>query len=263
MIAWLQTLPLDLGTIDAKVAAALRAEQLVRLNNLRQLAAHGQAPGRARLDRGLPRLRRAARGLRRARGDPARGARALPGRRPHPRRATPPATARRPWTPSRSEDGPQLIVCSMKAASQGHHAHPRLERGVPRARLDARPPRPGGGPPPPDRPGGGGDGVLPAGARHDRRDDGRAAPAQAQPDQRRHRRPGARRGAPRGRRRARAARPARCGTCASSPRPQRVSPRVQRTASGASRTIAITRRLWTATMNVVFAPAPKATARTA
>jgi SWI/SNF-related matrix-associated actin-dependent regulator 1 of chromatin subfamily A len=44
VIAWLQTLPIDLGAIDAKVAAALRAEQLVRLNNLRQLAARGKLP---------------------------------------------------------------------------------------------------------------------------------------------------------------------------------------------------------------------------
>ena len=44
VIAWLQSLPLDLGTIDAKVAAALRSEQLVRLNNLRQLAARGKLP---------------------------------------------------------------------------------------------------------------------------------------------------------------------------------------------------------------------------
>ncbi|MET0615363.1 MAG: SNF2-related protein, partial [Thermoleophilaceae bacterium] len=44
VIAWLQTLPLDLRSIDAKVAAALRAEQLVRLNNLRQLAARGKLP---------------------------------------------------------------------------------------------------------------------------------------------------------------------------------------------------------------------------
>ena len=48
VIAWLQTLPLDLRSIDAKVAAALRAEQLVRLNNLRQLAARGQAADGAR-----------------------------------------------------------------------------------------------------------------------------------------------------------------------------------------------------------------------
>ena len=62
---------------------------------------HGQAPGRARLDRGLPRLGRAARGVRGARGDPARGARALPGRRSTSSAATPAASARRPWTRSR------------------------------------------------------------------------------------------------------------------------------------------------------------------
>ncbi|MEA2419197.1 MAG: SWI/SNF-related matrix-associated actin-dependent regulator of chromatin subfamily A-like protein 1, partial [Thermoleophilaceae bacterium] len=44
VVAWLQTLPLDLRTLDAKVAAALRAEQLVRLNNLRQLAVRGKLP---------------------------------------------------------------------------------------------------------------------------------------------------------------------------------------------------------------------------
>ena len=44
VIAWLQSLPLDLRSIDAKVAAALRAEQLVRLNHLRQLAASGKLP---------------------------------------------------------------------------------------------------------------------------------------------------------------------------------------------------------------------------
>ena len=39
--------------------------------------------------------------------------------------------------------------------------------------------------------------------------------------------------------------------------------RARRTASGASTTITSTRRDWTATMNVVFAPAPNATASTA
>jgi hypothetical protein len=38
---------------------------------------------------------------------------------------------------------------------------------------------------------------------------------------------------------------------------------MSRTASGASSTIAITRSVWTATMNVVFAPAPNASASTA
>ena len=44
VIAWLQTLPLDLRTLDARIASALRAEQLVRLNHLRQLAAAGKLP---------------------------------------------------------------------------------------------------------------------------------------------------------------------------------------------------------------------------
>jgi SWI/SNF-related matrix-associated actin-dependent regulator 1 of chromatin subfamily A len=42
VIAWLRTQPLDLGELDAKVAAALRAERLVRLNALKRLAARGK-----------------------------------------------------------------------------------------------------------------------------------------------------------------------------------------------------------------------------
>ncbi|HYM66516.1 MAG TPA: DEAD/DEAH box helicase, partial [Patescibacteria group bacterium] len=42
LIAWLQTQPLDLRELDAKVAAALRAERLVRLNALKLLAARGK-----------------------------------------------------------------------------------------------------------------------------------------------------------------------------------------------------------------------------
>ena len=90
VIAWLQAQPLELRTLDAKVAAALRAEQLVRLNNLRQLAAAGKLPDGARLDRRLPRLRRAAGRVRRAHRHPARRARALPRRRAHPRRGLDP-----------------------------------------------------------------------------------------------------------------------------------------------------------------------------
>lgn len=45
VIAWLKSQPLDLRELDAKVAAALRAEQLVRLNSLRQLSARGKLPG--------------------------------------------------------------------------------------------------------------------------------------------------------------------------------------------------------------------------
>lgn len=45
VIAWLRTQPLDLSELDAKIAAALRAEQLVRMNHLRRLAARGKLPG--------------------------------------------------------------------------------------------------------------------------------------------------------------------------------------------------------------------------
>jgi superfamily II DNA or RNA helicase len=44
VITWLRSLPLDFKTVESKVAAALRAEQLVRLNELRQLAARGKLP---------------------------------------------------------------------------------------------------------------------------------------------------------------------------------------------------------------------------
>jgi SWI/SNF-related matrix-associated actin-dependent regulator of chromatin subfamily A-like protein 1 len=42
LIAWLQSQPLDLHELDARVAAALRAERLVRLNALKLLAARGK-----------------------------------------------------------------------------------------------------------------------------------------------------------------------------------------------------------------------------
>ena len=44
VIAWLHTLPLDLRTLEARIAAALRAEQLARLNYLRLLSARGKLP---------------------------------------------------------------------------------------------------------------------------------------------------------------------------------------------------------------------------
>ncbi|MHB1808760.1 MAG: DEAD/DEAH box helicase [Solirubrobacteraceae bacterium] len=42
LIGWLRTQPLELAELDAKVAAALRAERLVRLNALKLLAAQGK-----------------------------------------------------------------------------------------------------------------------------------------------------------------------------------------------------------------------------
>ena len=42
VIAWLREQPLDLGVLEAKVAAALRAERLAQLNALKRLAARGK-----------------------------------------------------------------------------------------------------------------------------------------------------------------------------------------------------------------------------
>ena len=118
VIAWLQSLPLDLRAIDAKVAAALRAEQLVRLNNLRQLAARGKLPDRARLDRRLPRASGEPLVVSPSTSRPSGPCSSASRTRPHPRRRLlPEPPARGGRVPG--EDGPQLIVCSLKAASQG------------------------------------------------------------------------------------------------------------------------------------------------
>lgn len=45
LVAWLRSQPLDLRELDARVAAALRAERLVRLNALKVLAARGKLHG--------------------------------------------------------------------------------------------------------------------------------------------------------------------------------------------------------------------------
>jgi SWI/SNF-related matrix-associated actin-dependent regulator of chromatin subfamily A-like protein 1 len=118
VIAWLQSLPIDLRTIDAKVAAALRAEQLVRLNNLRQLAGSGKLPAAlAWIDDFL------------VSGEPlvvfaehVAIQRAVLERFPdavHILGADSIPDRQRAVDAFQHEDGPQLIVCSMKAASQG------------------------------------------------------------------------------------------------------------------------------------------------
>jgi SNF2 family DNA or RNA helicase len=118
VVAWLQTLPLDLRTLDAKVAAALRAEQLVRLNNLRQLAVHGKLPtALAWISDFL------------ASGEPlvvfaehVATQHAVLERFPdaeHILGADSTPNRQRAVDAFQREDGPQLIVCSMKAASQG------------------------------------------------------------------------------------------------------------------------------------------------
>jgi len=118
VIAWLQTLPLDLRTIDAKVAAALRAEQLVRLNNLRQLAARGKLPTALAwvadfLESGEPIVVFA---------EHIATQKAVLERFPDALHilGSDTAQARQKAVDSfQEEDGPQLIVCSLKAASQG------------------------------------------------------------------------------------------------------------------------------------------------
>ena len=118
VIAWLQTLPLDLKTLDAKVAAALRSEQLVRLNNLRQLAAAGKLPTALSwiadfLESGEPLVVFAEHvATQRA------VLRALP-RLAHILGADSSTRRQAAVDAFQDEDGPQLIVCSLKAASQG------------------------------------------------------------------------------------------------------------------------------------------------
>ena len=118
VVAWLQTLPLDLRTIDAKVAAALRAEQLVRLNQLRQLAAAGKMPTALAwiadfLESGEP-LVVFAEHVAIQKEIAAR----FPGS-VHIFGSDSQVKRQEAVDAFQSEDGPQLVVCSMRAASQG------------------------------------------------------------------------------------------------------------------------------------------------
>jgi SWI/SNF-related matrix-associated actin-dependent regulator 1 of chromatin subfamily A len=118
VIAWLQSLPLDLGAMDARVAAALRAEQLVRLNSLRQLAAGGKLPTALAwigdfLASGEP-LVVFAEHIAIQRAVSERFPRSV-----HIFGADSSQARQQAVDAFQSEDGPQLIVCSVKAASQG------------------------------------------------------------------------------------------------------------------------------------------------
>ena len=86
VIAWLRSQPLDLRALDAKVAAALRARAARAVERAEAAGGARQAPCRAALDPRLPVLRRAAGRVRPPPRDPARGARAVPGRAPRPGR---------------------------------------------------------------------------------------------------------------------------------------------------------------------------------
>jgi SWI/SNF-related matrix-associated actin-dependent regulator 1 of chromatin subfamily A len=118
VIAWLHTLPLDLRTMDARIAAALRAEQLVRLNNLRQLVARGKLPTAIAwiadfLESGEPLVVFA---------EHVATQRTVLDRFPdavHIMGADSSIERQRAVDAFQNEDGPQLMVCSMRAASQG------------------------------------------------------------------------------------------------------------------------------------------------
>jgi hypothetical protein len=118
VVAWLRTLPLDLRTLEAKVAAALRAEQLARCNYLRRLAAKGKL--RAAITwiedfvaSGEPLVVFAHhREVQQALVERFPGAAHVLGGDDLHARAAAVDDFQRP-------DGPELIVCSLQAASQG------------------------------------------------------------------------------------------------------------------------------------------------
>ena len=178
VVEWLRSQPLDLSELESKIAATLRAERLAQLGTLQRLAARGKLAAAVAwiddfLESGEPlvvfarhvevhqavlarfptRCTWSAKRL-------ARGARGVDRRLPGARRPA----ADRLRHPRR---GP------------GDHADPRVERRLPRARVDAGHARPGRGPLPPHRSARCRHGVVPAGRQHDRRDDGAADPEQA------------------------------------------------------------------------------------
>ena len=118
VVAWLRTLPLDLRTLQAKVAATLRAEQLAKLNYLRRLAAQGKLRAAIAwiddfVQSGEPLVVFAHhRQVQRALVERFPGAAHVLGDDDLAARAAAVDGFQRP-------DGPPLIVCSLQAASQG------------------------------------------------------------------------------------------------------------------------------------------------
>ena len=118
VVAWLRTLPLDLRSLRAKVAAALRAEQLARLNYLRRLAAKGKLRAAIAwvedfVASGEPLVVFAHhREVQQALVERFPGAAHVLGGDDLAARAAAVDDFQRP-------DGPSLIVCSLQAASQG------------------------------------------------------------------------------------------------------------------------------------------------
>lgn len=118
VIAWLRSLPLDLRTLEAKVANALRSEQLARLNYLRRLAARGKVrTALAWIEEFLHSGEALVvfaqhREIQRALCERFAGAAHILGDDSLPARED-------AVTAFQAADGPQLVVCSLQAASQG------------------------------------------------------------------------------------------------------------------------------------------------
>jgi len=120
LLAWLRTQPLDLSELDAKVAAALRAERLVRLNALKLLAARGKLAAalawihdfRSSGERLVVFARH--REIQRAVAERFGDALHILGEDSHARRDEAVRAFQAPDGP-----GNQLIVCSMEVAGQG------------------------------------------------------------------------------------------------------------------------------------------------
>ena len=145
VIAWLREQPLDLRELNAKIAATLRAERLAQLGTLQRLAARGKLHAALAwihdfLASGEPlvvfarhiEVQEAVHGALPGRPAPAR-ARQDPG----PRRV-------RPRLPGPRRPAAHRVRHARRRP--GDHAHARLERRLPRARVDAGDARPGRGP---------------------------------------------------------------------------------------------------------------------
>ncbi len=169
LLAWLRSQPLDLRELDAKVAAALRAERLVRLNALKLLAARGKLASALAWIHDFTtsgeRLVVFARHREVQRAVIERFPSALhilgedrPGDRDGALRSF--------QEPDGSGQPADRLLDGGRRA--GPDADPCVERGLPRARLDPGQARSGRGPLPPDRTARRRDGLLPAGRRDGR-----------------------------------------------------------------------------------------------
>jgi hypothetical protein len=118
VIAWLREQPLELGELEARVAAALRAERLAQLNALKRLAARGKTgPALAWIDDFLASdeplvVFAGSREVQDLVLERFPGALHVLGRDPLPQREA----AVRAFQES---DGPQLMVCATRVGGQG------------------------------------------------------------------------------------------------------------------------------------------------